>query len=85
MRLTITQAGTYSIRAFGITNEDMDTYVELYDSRQNQVGSDDDGGSIGLDSNLVMTLNPGTYFIKLNQLGSEIFGDGSYKLIVVRQ
>ncbi|HAP44266.1 MAG: hypothetical protein A2087_02195 [Spirochaetes bacterium GWD1_61_31] len=85
VRLTITQAGTYSIRAFGITNEDMDTYVELYDSRQNQVGSDDDGGSIGLDSNLVMTLNPGTYFIKLNQLGSEIFGDGSYKLIVVRQ
>ena len=84
VRLAVTQAGNYSITARGISDTALDTYLELYDSRSSLVGSDDDGG-FGLDSNLQLYLNPGTYYIKVYQLGSRIVGAGTYSLVANRQ
>lgn len=47
----------------------LDPTVSVYDPYGNRIGFNDDGGS-GLDSLLVLTLNPGNYIVEVAGYGS---------------
>jgi hypothetical protein len=60
----VTRAGRYIIGVRGATNNRLDTYIELHDSNLNLIAEDDDGGD-SLSSRLSLSLNAGTYYIKV--------------------
>ena len=80
---TVTQSGLYSISACA-EDEYLDTYLELYDSRQDLLADDDDSGS-NYDSLIRIHLNPGTYYIKVSCLDEDPLDDNRYNLEVRRE
>jgi hypothetical protein len=69
--LTVSREGNYTIRARGEKTADLDTYIELFDEREELIDEDDDGGE-GYDSRLTVRLEPGTYYIKVHTLGGPV-------------
>jgi hypothetical protein len=68
-RFTVSRRGYYGIRARGENNLRLDTYIELYDTDENLIDEDDDGGE-NYDSYLRVQLDPGDYYIKVTTLDS---------------
>jgi tyrosinase len=79
VRLRITAAGRYGIRAQGVENPRLDTYIELLNTAEEVIGEDDDGGD-SYDSYLSIRLQPGIYYIKVSTLEQE--PEGTYRLSV---
>jgi hypothetical protein len=82
VRLRITQTGVYEILCAAYNY--MDTYLELYDSNNQQIASDDDSGG---DYNALISkeLYPGTYYIKATTISSDDpLPDNRYTLKVSR-
>ena len=67
VKFQITQPGRYIIRARGVNSNRLDTYIELFDSNNNSIDEDDDGGE-GLDSSLSLHLENGIYYLKVECL-----------------
>jgi hypothetical protein len=70
IRFTVDRAGPYVIRARGLNSPQLDTYIELYDSGNNLIDDDDDGGE-NLDSRLARHLRAGTYYLRVICLDDE--------------
>lgn len=70
VRFRVSQAGRYVIRARGVNSNDLDTYIELYDSNHSLIDEDDDGGQ-DYDSRLSVNLQVGTYYLSVRTLASE--------------
>jgi hypothetical protein len=70
VKFQVSQAGRYVIRARGVNSNDLDTYIELYDSSHNLIDEDDDGGQ-DYDSRLSVNLQAGTYYLSVRTLESE--------------
>jgi hypothetical protein len=70
VKFRITQAGRYTIRARGVNSNRLDTYIELFDSNQNVIEEDDDGGE-NMDSRISVRLEAGTYYLKVECLDDE--------------
>jgi hypothetical protein len=64
VKFQITQPGRYVIRTRGVSSNSLDTNIELFDSNQNSIDEDDDGGE-GLDSRLSLHLESGLYYLKV--------------------
>jgi hypothetical protein len=64
--LNITYPRTVTIYVAG---HGLDPTVRLYDAYGRQLGFNDDGGT-GLDSQLVLTLSPGSYIVEVAGYGS---------------
>ncbi len=62
----LTSRASLSITAVG-ENAGLDTVIVLYDENGNFLGEDDDGGR-DYDANLIMTLEPGKYFVRATTL-----------------
>jgi hypothetical protein len=71
---SVTRAGYYLLRTKGETNNNLDTYLSLYDSTEKLLAEDDDGGD-GYDSYIRIRLEPGTYYIRVHTLESSIPDD----------
>lgn len=56
-----------------VAGHGLDPTLTVYDPYGNQIGFNDDGGS-GLDSQLVLTLNPGTYILEVSGFGGSTGG-----------
>ncbi|MDL2229632.1 PPC domain-containing protein [Treponema sp. OttesenSCG-928-L16] len=69
-RFTVTQRGFYEIRARGETSSALDTYIELYDSSEDLIDEDDDGGDY-YDACLEVRLDAGSYLIRVHTLDSD--------------
>jgi hypothetical protein len=67
VKFQITQPGRYIIRARGVNSNRLDTYIELFDANQNSIDEDDDGGE-GVDARLVLHLENGLYYLKVECL-----------------
>jgi hypothetical protein len=67
VKFQITRPGRYTIRARGVNSNRLDTYIELFDSNQNSIDEDDDGGE-GVDSRLSLHLENGLYYLKVECL-----------------
>jgi hypothetical protein len=67
VKFQITQPGRYTIRTRGVNSNRLDTYIELFDSNQNSIDENDDGGD-GLDSRLSLHLENGLYYLKVECL-----------------
>ena len=78
---TVSARGTYSISAVG-DNQELDTYIELYNQDGDLIDEDDDGGS-GYDARLEVELTPGKYFIAVETLDT-IHSPEGYTLSVTR-
>jgi hypothetical protein len=74
VRLRIAGAGHYVIRAQGVENPRLDTYIELLNTGEEVIGEDDDGGS-SYDACLRIQLQPGTYYIKVSTLEQDPAGN----------
>ncbi len=61
-----------------VAGHGFDPTLTVYDPYGNQIGYNDDGGS-GLDSQLVLTLNPGSYILQVSGYGSST---GSFTITV---
>jgi len=70
IRFQITRAGRYIINTRGVNSNRLDTYIEIYDSNLNLIAQDDDGGD-SLSSRLSVTLNSGSYYLKVWCLDEE--------------
>ncbi|MDR2020289.1 MAG: PPC domain-containing protein [Treponema sp.] len=70
VKFQITQSGRYTIRAQGVNSTGLDTYIELYDDDYNSIDADDDGGQ-NLDSLLSVSLQAGTYYVKVECFDDE--------------
>jgi hypothetical protein len=70
VHLAITQAGRYGIRARGEVSTRLDTYIELYNSKEELISENDDGGD-NYDAYLSTQLSPGDYYIKIRCLDRE--------------
>jgi hypothetical protein len=70
IRFQVERPGRYVIRARGLRSNRLDTYIELYDSGNNYIDDNDDGGE-DLDSRLSVQLQSGTYYIKAECLNDE--------------
>ncbi len=79
--LNVTREGRYAISSRAATRSGLDTVIEVYDMREAEVGTDDDGGE-DYDANLEVFLSVGTYYIRIRQIDSEVPGDGRYELSV---
>jgi hypothetical protein len=64
------RSGRYVIRARGLNSANLDTYVTLYDSGNNYIDEDDDGGE-DMDARLSVQLQPGTYYVKVTCLNDD--------------
>jgi hypothetical protein len=69
VKFQVTQAGPYTIRTRGVNSNRLDTYIELFDSKQHAIDEDDDGGE-NLDSRLTVRLESGIYYLKVECLDS---------------
>jgi len=64
IRFQITTAGMYVITAAGEKNNQLDTFIELYDSNLNSIAQDDDSGD-SVSSRISINLNAGQYYLKV--------------------
>jgi hypothetical protein len=80
VRLRITRRDVYDIRTLAV-DKDLDTYLTLYDGQAQELETDDDGGD-NLDARIVRTLAPGTYFIKVTTVNSDLPDNNAYTLTV---
>jgi len=76
--LTVTERGMYTIRAQGRENDNLDTFITLYDQRGDIVARDDDSGG-GFTARVNKRLDPGAYYIRVHVLEHP---SGSYVLSV---
>ncbi|MCP5243777.1 DVUA0089 family protein [Nitrosomonas sp.] len=78
-QINITTAGRFQIETQG----DTDVFLSVYgpDSQSTLIATDDDSG-IGLNSRLILELNPGGYFAAVRHFSA--FGRGAYQIRVVR-
>jgi hypothetical protein len=70
VKFQIDRDGLYAIRARGVNSTRLDTSIVLYDSDQNAIEADDDGGE-DYDSRLSVRLRAGTYSLKVECLDNE--------------
>ena len=70
LKFQIDRVGRYVIRAAGVSSNELDTFVELYDSSRNLIDEDDDGGE-GYASRLSVNLQSGVYYIRVRCLEDE--------------
>ncbi|MDR0583925.1 MAG: PPC domain-containing protein [Treponema sp.] len=70
LKFQIDQPGRYVIRAGGVSSNELDTIIELYDSHRNLIDEDDDG-SEGYSSRLSVELQSGTYYLQVKCLDDE--------------
>jgi hypothetical protein len=70
VRFTVTDGGAYVISAGGENDDELDTYIEVFDGEEELVGEDDDSGP-GYASHLSVQLDPGTYLIKVRTLDDD--------------
>jgi len=82
IRFQVPRAGRYTINVRGMTNNRLDTYIELYSNNMNLVAEDDDGGDV-LSSRITMNLNSGTYYLKIWCLDEE--PDQGYTVSITAQ
>ncbi|GHT75801.1 hypothetical protein FACS1894124_7610 [Spirochaetia bacterium] len=82
VRLQITEEGQYGIRARGVSNPQLDTYIELFDADEELIDENDDGGD-DFDAYLSITLSPGVYYLKITTLDRE--AEGEYTLSVEQE
>lgn len=78
--LDVPVAGTY-VMSTTDASEGVDTTMTLYDERNEAIGFDDDGGA-NLNSQLVVTLEPGTYVLDVSNL-SRGAGDFTVEIVAV--
>ena len=78
-QINITTAGRFQIETQG----DTDVFLSVYgpDSQSTLIATDDDSG-IGLNSRLILELNPGGYFAAVRHFSA--FGRGAYQIRVIR-
>ena len=82
VRLIISQSGLYSIKT--IADDYVDSYLEIYDSRQNLLAEDDDSGN-RFDAEIFIYLDAGTYYLRISCYGSDPLEDDLYTLTVARE
>ncbi|GHT79373.1 hypothetical protein FACS1894130_07890 [Spirochaetia bacterium] len=70
VRIQITEPGRYGFRARGVSDNQLDTYLELVDEDGELVDADDDGGE-EYDAYLSIRLISGTYYLKVTTLDQE--------------
>jgi hypothetical protein len=63
VKFEVRQSGRYTVTVRGLNNL-LDPYIELYDAAQNSIDENDDGGE-SLDSRLTLSLDPGTYYLRV--------------------
>ena len=82
---TLNQAATVNITTYPPSqSDDADTKIYLYDSNLNLIGSDDDSG-YNYYSQLIIDLDPGTYYLEVRRYdySDPIEGSGYYNLAVI--
>lgn len=82
VKFQVAQRGRYIIRARGVRDNSLDTYIELYDEDMELIDEDDDGGE-NLDSKLSKILIPGLYFLKIGCFSDD--PDQPYTVSVERE
>ncbi|MDR2760086.1 MAG: DVUA0089 family protein [Spirochaetaceae bacterium] len=80
VKFEVNQAGRYTIRARGINTARLDTFINLYDSNQDWIDEDDDGGE-SLDSRLAVNLPSGSYYLEVGCLDDEL-DEAAYTITV---
>jgi hypothetical protein len=80
VRFTADIQAYYRIRARGVENAGLDTYLSLYDSTGSLIDENDDVGET-YASLITRNLSPGLYYIRVHVLE---YPNGSYKLSVAR-
>jgi hypothetical protein len=70
VKFEITQGGRYAIRARGVNSNRLDTYIELFNSRESSIDENDDGGE-DYDARISRRLETGTYYLKVHCLDDE--------------
>jgi hypothetical protein len=78
---TVKSAGNYRIKAIGEQGGEMDTFLELFDSNQELIAEDDDGGD-GYSALIQEALTPGLYYMRVTYFDEE--SDQYYLLSVER-
>jgi hypothetical protein len=76
VRFTVDVQDYYRIRAWGVENNSLDTYLSLYNSAGSLIGENDDAGET-YASLITKNLSPGLYYIRVHVLE---YPSGSYKL-----
>lgn len=76
-RLDVTERRNVRIT---MSSSDFDAYLSLYRADGTLIVNDDDGGDEGTDSEISMTLTPGTYYVAANVISAS--SAGSYRLTV---
>jgi hypothetical protein len=82
-RLRIDRQGTYDITAEAQDSDLLDTLLELYDSNDRLIATNDDWKG-GLDARIRLELNPGTYYIRVRTVTADPIRNSSYILRVTR-
>jgi hypothetical protein len=80
VRFTVDLQGYYRIRAWGAENNDLDTYLRLYDSTGSLIDENDDVDET-YASLITRRLSPGLYYIRVHVLE---YPSGSYKLALTQ-
>ena len=75
----VPQAGIVAIEAIGAGGA-IDPWIAVYDDLGRQMGQNDDAAD-GLDSQLILRINAGTYMIAVKQVGA---GEGFVRLLMER-
>ena len=70
VKFQIERSGRYIIRASGVTSNQIDTVIELFDADMNPIDDNDDGGE-DLDARLSIYLGSGLYYLKIYCYDSE--------------
>jgi hypothetical protein len=81
--LRIARRDNYSIAATAGDNY-LDSLVQIFDGDGNLLGEDDDGGGYW-DALLTMTLDPGTYYIRVSCIDQEPLEHNEYTLSVAAE
>jgi hypothetical protein len=80
VRLQIKTGGTYGIGAMAADNY-LDTLIQLFDAAGELIAQDDDSGG-NWNAFLTISLNPGTYYIKISTVDKDPLENNNYTLSV---
>jgi hypothetical protein len=78
VRLQIKTGGTYEIKTMAADNY-LDTLIELFDAKEELIAQDDDSGG-NWNALLNISLDPGTYYLRISTVDKDPLEDNRYTL-----
>ncbi|GHV77279.1 hypothetical protein AGMMS49942_21000 [Spirochaetia bacterium] len=80
VRLQIKTGGTYELKTVAADNY-LDTLIELFDTKEELIAQDDDSGGYW-NAFLSLSLEPGTYYLRITTVDKDPLEDNRYTLSV---